>query len=131
MRFFYHLFICFTLSILAPFAYAQIWVITDGAHPVYNQPKHAHVIYLDAAHTLHDELSSNLPSQPEKAAQITKMRLENSGNQLQKKIQIALQGIVDAWVLGITKIPAVIVNHQYVVYGEADVGKALFLIEKY
>ncbi|NQD96830.1 DUF1525 domain-containing protein, partial [Pseudomonas sp. CrR25] len=36
---------------------------------------------------------------------------------------------VDAWSLGVTTIPAVIVDHRYVVYGEPDVAKAAALIE--
>lgn len=33
-----------------------------------------------------------------------------------------------AWSLGITKIPAVVVDRRYVVYGESDMAKALVLI---
>ena len=43
----------------------------------------------------------------------------------------AYQGMTDAWSLGITSIPAVIVDQRYVVYGESDLGQALVRIERY
>ena len=36
-----------------------------------------------------------------------------------------------AWSLGIAKIPAVVVDRRYVVYGEANVARALARIEEY
>lgn len=42
----------------------------------------------------------------------------------------AQQDVADAWSLGIEKIPAVVVDRQYVVYGEPDVSRALELIAK-
>ncbi|MBI0473663.1 DUF1525 domain-containing protein, partial [Pectobacterium parmentieri] len=35
---------------------------------------------------------------------------------------------VDAWSLGITTLPAVIVDQRYVVYGEPDIARAVELI---
>ncbi|OTJ71748.1 hypothetical protein CAY98_34130 [Pseudomonas aeruginosa] len=42
----------------------------------------------------------------------------------------AQQDVADAWSLGVEKIPAVVVDRQYVVYGEPDVSRALELIAK-
>ena len=39
--------------------------------------------------------------------------------------------MTDAWSLGVTKIPAVVVDRRYVVYGETDVSRALARIEEY
>lgn len=56
-------------------------------------------------------------------------RLKDGGNALQARLGMAYQGVVDAWSLGVTTIPAVIVDRLYVVYGEPDVAKAVALIE--
>ena len=57
--------------------------------------------------------------------------LESTGADLQGRIRQAYQGVADAWGLGIAKIPAVVVDRRYVVYGEADVARALAHIEEY
>lgn len=41
----------------------------------------------------------------------------------------ALEDTLEVYQLGITKIPAVIQDHRYVVYGESDVLTSLQLIE--
>ncbi|OSN87063.1 hypothetical protein BV352_00227 [Pseudomonas syringae pv. actinidiae] len=52
-------------------------------------------------------------------------RLRSSDAQrLQQDLVAAQQNLVDAWTLGVTKIPAVVVDRKYVVYGETDVGSA-------
>ncbi|KPY38052.1 Uncharacterized protein ALO52_00884 [Pseudomonas syringae pv. primulae] len=52
-------------------------------------------------------------------------RLRSSDAQrLQQDLVAAQQSLVDAWTLGVTKIPAVVVDRKYVVYGETDVGSA-------
>ena len=48
-----------------------------------------------------------------------------------RRIGHAYQGVADAWGLGITKIPAVVVDHRYVVYGEPDVARAVARINAY
>ena len=53
-----------------------------------------------------------------------------SGKRLQSDLAKAQQDITDAWSLGIEKIPAVVVDRRYVVYGEPDVAKALELINR-
>jgi integrating conjugative element protein (TIGR03757 family) len=41
------------------------------------------------------------------------------------------RGVADAWSLGITTIPAVVVDQRYVVYGEPDVARAVARIEQH
>ncbi|MGH8391347.1 MAG: DUF1525 domain-containing protein, partial [Pseudomonas sp.] len=36
----------------------------------------------------------------------------------------------DAWSVGVEKIPAVVIDRRYVVYGEADVAKAIAQIDR-
>ncbi|MPQ54851.1 TIGR03757 family integrating conjugative element protein, partial [Citrobacter telavivensis] len=66
-----------------------------------------------------------LPADPEQATAIVKRRLNNGGAGLQRRIASAYQGVADAWSLGVTSIPAVVVDQRYVVYGEPDVARAV------
>jgi integrating conjugative element protein (TIGR03757 family) len=47
-------------------------------------------------------------------------RLKDGGATLQRRLAAAFQGMTDAWSLSVTKIPAVVVDQRYVVYGEPD-----------
>lgn len=51
-------------------------------------------------------------------------------DQLKQTMRLALQDVVDAWSLGVTKVPAVVIDN-YVVYGEADVNQAISQITAY
>lgn len=55
----------------------------------------------------------------------------DGGVVLHNDFSVTYQGIVEAWILGITKIPAVVVDRRYVVYGQRDVNRAVALIEEY
>jgi len=111
-----------------PAMHHTIIVVHDDAHPVVNIPAHARVIQLDVAETVLTEVSAGLPADHEQASLIAKERLNDS---LHQKLHDALQGVVDAWALGVQKIPAVIVDQRYVIYGEPDVTKALDAIRQY
>ena len=109
---------------------ADTWVFTDTANPV-TAPATARVILLDQQHHLETELSRALPSDPQQAAAIIQNRLNSpSGKRLQSDLAKAQQALTDAWIMGIEKIPAVVVDRRYVVYGEPDVAKALELINR-
>lgn len=104
-------------------AAAETWVITDQSHPATgNADRH---VLLDAPTRLEIELASGLPSDPEQAAAVVQRRLKHGGADLQHRIRAAYQGVADAWSLGITKVPAVVVDRRYVVYGETDVARAV------
>ena len=75
------------------------------------------------------ELGVHLPADPSRGAALVQQRLNSGGIELQQRFGAAYQGVVNAWSLGVTTIPAVIVDHRYVVYGEPDVAKAVALIE--
>lgn len=90
------------------------------------------MIELDAPERfVQSELAAHLPTAPEQAAAIARQRLADGGAALQKRLALAYQGVVEAWSLGITRVPAVVVDRRYVVYGEADVDRAVSLIEQY
>jgi len=117
------------LALLAPFAVAaDVLVVTDSRHPV-QAPASVRVIELDQATRIQAELAANLPADPERAAALVRQRLRDGGEALQRRIAQAYQGVADAWGLGITKIPAVVVDRRYVVYGEPDVTRAVARID--
>lgn len=111
-------------------ALAEALVYTDKAHPV-TAATDARIVLLDRQHHLETDLSRDLPPDPQLAAAIIHGRLSGpSGKRLQSDLAKAQQDITDAWSLGIEKIPAVVVDRRYVVYGEPDVAKALKLINR-
>ncbi|WP_240334097.1 TIGR03757 family integrating conjugative element protein [Pseudomonas syringae] len=112
------------VGFLNPNAHAETWVITDRNHPI-QAPSGARLILLDDSERLEAKLSEGLPADPQQAAAIMLQRLRSSDAQrLQQDLVAAQQNVVDAWTVGVTKIPAVVVDRKYVVYGETDVGSA-------
>jgi len=110
---------------------AEIWIVADVRHPVAGAQAADRIIQLDAAQAIEAELSARLPYDPQRAAALVQRRLNEGGQALQQRMREAYQGMTDAWSLGITSIPAVIVDQRYVVYGESDLGQALVRIERY
>ena len=118
------------LLMLPDAALAEALVYTDKAHTV-SAAIDARVVLLDRQHHLETDLSRDLPPDPQLAAAIIHGRLSSpSGKRLQSDIGKAQQALTDAWNMGIEKIPAVVVDRRYVVYGEPDVAKALELINR-
>jgi integrating conjugative element protein (TIGR03757 family) len=110
-------------------AYASVTIVTDSVHPLHNIPDNAKIIMLDDSIKLHASLSDNLPNDPVQAEQLVKERLTALGSSYQKNMKQTLQDALAAYQLGVIKIPAVIQDNRYVVYGESDVSIALQLIK--
>ncbi|ENJ7666216.1 TPA: TIGR03757 family integrating conjugative element protein [Pseudomonas aeruginosa] len=109
---------------------AETWVITDKAHPV-TATGSSRVLLLDAQQHLEEQLTDALPKDPQQAQAAFQQLLQSpAGRRLQAELVKAQQDVADAWSLGVEKIPAVVVDRQYVVYGEPDVPRALELIAK-
>jgi integrating conjugative element protein (TIGR03757 family) len=117
--------------LLGPSAWAaDVLVVTDSRHPV-QAPAGVRVVELDAAARIETALAADLSSDPARAAAIVQQRLKDGGVALQRRLAEAYQGVTDAWSLSVTKIPAVVVDRRYVIYGETDVARALARIEAY
>lgn len=117
------------LSICAQ-AQGETWVITDQAHPVTNTSG-IRVILLDEQQRLEEQLTGRLPSDLSKAAASIQAYLSSpEGLHFQRELTQAQQGVVDAWNIGVEKIPAVVIDRRYVVYGESDVHNAVAMIER-
>lgn len=109
---------------------ANIQVFTDRDHPV-QAPKEIRVVELDAPTSLEVGLSFRLPPDPTRATAIARTRLNAGGASLQRRLALAYQGVVYAWSLGIEKVPAVVVDRRYVVYGVPDVARAISIVDRY
>ncbi len=111
-------------------AAAEIKVFTTRSISI-SAPADVSVAYLDDAGAIEERMSANLPANQNSAEAIARQRLQEGGPRLQQDIAAAYQGVADAWSLGITTLPAVVVDRRYVVYGEPDVAKAIARIEEY
>jgi integrating conjugative element protein (TIGR03757 family) len=119
------------LAVFSPATFAaNVVVVTDSRHPVKTMGGER-LIELDEGPRIEAELSAQLPADPEQATAIVKRRLSNGGADLQRRIAAAYQGVADAWSLGVTSIPAVVVDQRYVVYGEPDVARAVARIAQH
>ncbi len=102
------------------FAHAETWVITERNHPV-QAPARVRLILLDESERLEAKLSEGLPANQQQAIAIMQQRLKsNDAQRLQRDLASAQQNLVDAWSIGVTKVPAVVVDRTFVVYGEPD-----------
>lgn len=109
---------------------ANIQVFTDHDHPV-GAAAGIRVIELDAPTSLEAGLSFRLPLDPTRAAAVARARLNAGGASLQRRLALAYQGVAYAWSLGVEKVPAVVVDRRYVVYGVSDVARAVSMIDRY
>lgn len=109
---------------------AETWVITDNQHPMSHVPDDARLIRLDEPERLEEKLTALLPKSPDLAQQVFDQRMA-ANKQLADEMSQAFQGVADAWSLGVSKVPAVVVDRQWAVYGTADVHQALVLIDEY
>ncbi|KFX05557.1 hypothetical protein KU73_00405 [Pectobacterium wasabiae] len=114
----------------SPAQATEVLAVTDTRHPMQNLGN-TQLIELDRPSRIEAELAANLPQDPVRAAIIVQQRLKEGGTALQQRINEAYQDVVNAWSLGITTLPAVIVAQRYVVYGEPDVAKAVARINTY
>ena len=120
-----------SLAVFSPATFAaDVVVVTDSRHPVKTMGDER-LIELGETPRIEAELSANLPADPERAAAIVRQRLKQGGTDLQRRIGTAYQGVTDAWSLGVTTIPAVVVDQRFVVYGEPDVARAVARIEQH
>ncbi|WP_224418720.1 TIGR03757 family integrating conjugative element protein [Modicisalibacter sp. R2A 31.J] len=111
-------------------ASAGVEVFTITGEPIVNAPERAAVIELDAPARLDARISRDLPADPDRARHVLQSRM--NGTDWQKTLDHygkLYTGIARAWMLGVEKVPAVVVDGRYVVYGEPDVQAALEEIE--
>ncbi|WP_153786084.1 TIGR03757 family integrating conjugative element protein [Pseudomonas sp. EMN2] len=107
-------------------AHAETWAITDAAHPLTSVPGNVRVIKLDDQQRIEEQLSKKLPPNPHQAALAARQLMGTpAGAALMQQLAAAQQGNADAWSVGVSKVPAVVVDRRYVVYGQPDVTAAM------
>src|SRR3546814_10978948 len=77
------------------------------------------------------ELAADLLSYSRQAAELVQHRLKEGGPLLQQRLAGAYQGVTDAWSLGITTIPPIVVDQRSVIYGDTNLDQALPRVEQY
>ncbi|WP_191091696.1 TIGR03757 family integrating conjugative element protein [Affinibrenneria salicis] len=70
-------------------------------------------------------LFPNLYTSPEQAERQALLRMQQPDwQEKEARLTRAYQALMDAWSLGISKVPAVVFEDKYVVYGTTDIGLA-------
>ncbi|RMW01199.1 hypothetical protein ALP03_05773, partial [Pseudomonas amygdali pv. tabaci] len=99
-------FLILIAAIQVPFSSAETSIVTDRNHPV-QAPAHVRLILLDESERLEAKLSEGLPANQQQAISIMQQRLKSSDAQrLQRDLALAQQNLLDAWSMGVTKVPA-------------------------
>jgi integrating conjugative element protein (TIGR03757 family) len=114
---------CLTSPALAEPA---IEVFTTAGEPAVNVPSGVAVIELDAPGRLDAELSQDLPADPEVAESLMRERMATpEWQETANRYADSYLGLARAWLLGIEKVPAVVIDGRHVIYGQPDVAEAL------
>jgi integrating conjugative element protein (TIGR03757 family) len=112
-------------------AFKSVEIFTIAGVPMQGVTENMVVIELDASARLDAEFSYGLSKDPQVALVQLKKKLEVQGESLYAKYQKHYVGLGRARVLGILKVPAVVVDGQYVIYGDTNVSLSLQKIKKY
>jgi len=112
------------LAAPVPAADPRIEVFTVSSLPV-TAPPGTPVYELDRLRTIEAELSAGLPSEPAQAARIAQARIVERGETLNQAALAAGTGAGLALHYGIDRVPAIVLDGRYVVFGETSVERAL------
>lgn len=116
----------FLLLFLSTPLLANPVVYTDQQHPPTNLTPETQVVWLDAPEQLQQTVFGEFSASMEQAtAQAQAVMRSSQWQQHENDLQTAYRGVVHAWEIGVRKYPAVVFDDRDVVYGTADVAKAL------
>lgn len=100
----------------------SVEVFTITGMPPQNMPPIAVLVEIDAAGRLDALLSEQLPDEPEQAiAYMQTVMSSQQWHDISQQLKKAYTGLARAKQLGIEKIPAIVINSEFVVYGDLDV----------
>ena len=107
-------------------AHAGTVIYTDHAHPVTGEVSpDVTVTELDAPDRLQSQLFGTLSTNPAQAEQQARAVIASpSFRQGQQALAASYAGVAHAWSLGLEKVPAVVFDDKWVVYGTTDVAAA-------
>ncbi|ELQ9310796.1 TIGR03757 family integrating conjugative element protein [Serratia marcescens] len=101
---------------------------TDAQHPPTHIDASVSVIYLDGPEQQQAQLFGELSSNPDEAERQAQAVLQSPQWQAREQaLATAYRAVVRAWELGVKKVPAVVFDDKDVVYGTADVARAVAL----
>ncbi|MER5130477.1 TIGR03757 family integrating conjugative element protein [Serratia marcescens] len=101
---------------------------TNAQHPPMNTDASVSVIYLDGPEQLQAQLFGELSSNPDDAQCQAQAVLQSPEWQAHEQtLATVYRAVVRAWELGVKKVPAVVFDDKEVVYGTADVARAVAL----
>ena len=101
-----------------------IEVFTDSMNSVGNGADGITVYYIDRIDRLQQELSKDLPADPETAKQTALHRFQHMDNKLSHELENAANGLAEAMQYGIDRYPAIVFDGKAVVYGITDIRTA-------
>ena len=101
----------------------RIEVFTLSTVPLTNV-RRATVHLLDSVALLEQQLSANLPSDPQQARAMAAQRMAALGPQLRIRAGAGAAGLARAAQLGVSQVPAIVFDGRSVVYGVTDVDAA-------
>lgn len=84
----------------------------------------ATVHYVDAVALLEQHLSAGLPPDPVRAQQLVAQRIAALGPELNARVRSGAGGLARAAQLGVQRVPAVVFEGRWAVYGLTDVAAA-------
>lgn len=105
---------------------------TRGLPPLRNVDVATQIRVLDAVDASLHRLKFSYPGDPATARAHALTALDSeAGQALVPQLKHSAQSIALAWQHGITRLPAVLVDNAYVVYGDYDVHRALRRVARY
>jgi integrating conjugative element protein (TIGR03757 family) len=102
---------------------ARVEAFSVGALPMVNA-RDASVHHVDALLRLEQQLSANLPSDPSRAHAVVAQRIAMLGPRLEHAVREGSAGLARCAQLGIQRVPAIVFDGRWVVYGVTDVDAA-------
>jgi integrating conjugative element protein (TIGR03757 family) len=123
----------FTARLCAADTAASVWVFTTEQLPPIKRLDMANQVFvLDDIDKPLKALSFQYPGSDDKARQRANAVLNSpQGKTLLDQIQRNAKSVAIAWQSGIAKLPAVLIDKRYVVYGEYNVQVALDRVERH
>lgn len=121
-----------TLCLMSTFSTAQTVIYTTTRSPVKNPEPGVLVYQLDSADRLEKSLFPALSDNPAEAEQQVRGIMQQPDWKVREaQLTAAYQVLTDAWSLGIARVPAVVFDDRYVVYGTTDTTLAKQLFDKW
>lgn len=110
----------------------SIEVFTITGMPPQNMPSNAVLVEIDAAGRIDALLSESLPDDPEQAVAFMQQVMGSPEWEVfSQQLKQAYTGLARAQQLNIEKVPAIVINSTFVIYGVTKVDDALKLFHEY